>query len=105
MAYAIQITEDADRQLRSLTVRDQRIVETGIGARLSFQPTFLSRSVKRLRPNPFAEYELRLGDLRVLYNVVEATVTVVVVLVGKKSGNTLLIEGVPFDGHQDRPAG
>ena len=38
-------------------------------ARLRDQPTTPTRAIKRLRPNPFAEYELRVGDLRVLYNV------------------------------------
>jgi len=38
------------------------------------QPTSPTRAIKRLRPNPLAEFELRVGDLRVLYNVEEAEV-------------------------------
>jgi mRNA-degrading endonuclease RelE of RelBE toxin-antitoxin system len=71
MAFKITITEDADRQLRSLPAREQRIVETAIQSRLEHQPATPTRAIKKLRPNPFAEFELRAGNLRVLYNVDE----------------------------------
>ncbi len=57
-----------------------------------------------MRPNPLAGYELRLGDLRVLYNVDEANAEVVVVAVGRKVGNALIVEGKEFYGHQMDPA-
>jgi mRNA-degrading endonuclease RelE of RelBE toxin-antitoxin system len=69
MLYKITITEDADRQLRSLPAWELRILEAAIQARLEHQPTTPRKVVKPLRPNPLAEYELRAGDLRALYNV------------------------------------
>jgi mRNA interferase RelE/StbE len=69
MAFRISITDEADRQLQELTARERRILEAAVIARLEHQPTTQTRAVKRLRPNPFAEFELRVGDLRVLYNV------------------------------------
>jgi mRNA-degrading endonuclease RelE of RelBE toxin-antitoxin system len=102
MPYKITITEDADRQFRALPVRDQRILEAAILSRLVHQPTTETKAIKRLRPNPLAEFELRAGDLRALYNVEGAEV--VVLIVGRKVGNTLIVEGEEFHGHQDHPA-
>jgi mRNA interferase RelE/StbE len=101
MPFSITITEDAERQHRSLEARVQRIVEDAVFAKLTNDPTTATRSIKRLRPNPFAEFELRVGSWRVLYNVED--VTVVVLLVGRKAGNKLIVEGVEFHGHQDYP--
>src|SRR5262249_14692515 len=69
MPFKISITEDADRQLRSLPAREQRILEAAVQARLEHQPTTPTKAIKRLRPNPLAEFELRAGDLCALYNV------------------------------------
>jgi hypothetical protein len=60
-----------------------------------------TKAVKRLRPNPFAEFELRVGDLRVLYNIEGAEV--VLLAVGRKVGNKLIVKGVEFHGHQEHP--
>jgi len=101
MPFKITITDDADRQLRSLPVRDQRILEAAILSRLEHQPTTATKAIKRLRPNPLAEFELRAGDLRGLYNVEGDEV--VVLIVGRKVGNKLIVEGEEFHGHQDNP--
>src|SRR5262249_30625586 len=69
MAFQLTITDDADEQFRWLTIREQRVLEAAIETRLRDQPAVLTKAVKRLRPNPLAEYELKVGDLRALYNV------------------------------------
>ena len=99
MPFKITITEDADRQLRFLPAREQRILEAAVQARLEHQPTTPTRAIKRLRPNPLAHYELRAGGLRALYNVEGDEV--VIVIVGRKVGNKLVVEGEEFHGHQD----
>lgn len=101
MAFRITITADADRQLRALSVREQRILEAAIVGRLRNAPSSPTRAIKRLRSNPLAEFELRVGDLRVLYNV-EAD-EVILLIVGKKSGNALIVEGEEFHAHQADP--
>lgn len=101
MPYKITITEDADRQFRSLPAREQRILEAAIRSRLEHEPTKPTKAIKRLRPNLFADFELRVGDLRVLYNADEGEV--VVLLVGRKVGNKLIVEGEEFHAHQDHP--
>jgi hypothetical protein len=49
-----------------LPARDQRILEPAILARLQHQPMTPTKAIKRLRPNPLAEFELRVGNLRAL---------------------------------------
>lgn len=101
MPFKITITEDADRQYRSLPVREQRILEAAIQSRLKPKPTTASKAIKRLRPNPLAAFELRAGNLRALYNVEGDEV--VLLIVGRKVGNKLIVEGEEFYGHQDNP--
>jgi mRNA-degrading endonuclease RelE of RelBE toxin-antitoxin system len=101
MSFRITITEDADRQYRSLPAREQRILEAAIQSRLEHEPTKPAKAIKRLRPNPLANFELRAGDLRALYNV-EAN-EVIILIVGRKVGNKLIVEGEEFHGHQDHP--
>ena len=101
MAFTISITAEAERQFRSLPVREQRILEAAVRSRLEHRPATTSRAIKRLRPNPLAEFELRAGDLRALYNVEGEEV--VILIVGRKDGNMLIVEGEEFHGHQDNP--
>jgi mRNA-degrading endonuclease RelE of RelBE toxin-antitoxin system len=101
MPFRISITEDADRQFRSLQIREQRILEAAIVSRLEHQPTTPTKAIKRLRSNPLAEFELRAGNLRVLYNVEGEEV--VILIVGRKVGNKLIVEGEEFYGHQEHP--
>jgi mRNA-degrading endonuclease RelE of RelBE toxin-antitoxin system len=101
MAFKISITADAEDQLRALPARDQRVLEAAILSRLRDRPTQLTRAIKALRPNAIAGFELRVGDLRVLYNVVDDEV--ILLVVGRKVGNSLVVKGQAFHGHQDNP--
>lgn len=101
MAFQITITADAESHLQGLPAREQRTLEAAILARLRDQPTTLTRAIKKLRPNPLAEFELRVGDLRVLYNVEGEEV--ILLVVGRKVGNKLIVGGEEFHGHQDSP--
>jgi mRNA-degrading endonuclease RelE of RelBE toxin-antitoxin system len=101
MPFTITITEEADRHFRSLPARDQRFLRMAVSARLLHEPTKTTNAIKRLRPNPLAEFEMRAGNLRVLYNV-EGN-EVVILVVGRKAGNRLIVEGEEFHAHQDYP--
>jgi len=103
MEFKISITDEADKQLQGFSAREQRIVESAVFARLRHQPMLESRAIKRLRPNPLAEFELRVGDFRVLYNVEVENSEVVLLVVGRKVGNTLVVGGVEFHGHRVDP--
>jgi mRNA-degrading endonuclease RelE of RelBE toxin-antitoxin system len=102
VSFHVTITADADRQFQWLSVREQRILAAAISSRLQHQPQIPTKAIKRLRPNPLAEFELRAGDLRALYNVEEQEV--VIVAVGRKRGNSLIVEGEEFHVHQDHLA-
>ena len=101
MPFVITISDDADRQFRSLSAREQSILRAAILAKLQIEPRKTTASIKRLRPNPLAEYELRAANLRALYNVEEEEV--IILVVGKKVGNRLIVEGVEFHAHQNNP--
>ena len=62
--------------------------------------------MKTLRPNPMARRELRLpGKYRLLFDVERDARRVMVVLVGEKRGDTLLVQGRRFTAHHEsRPA-
>jgi mRNA-degrading endonuclease RelE of RelBE toxin-antitoxin system len=102
MPFRLTISEDAEQHFLALPVRDQRLLQAAIASRLQHQPTTLTRAVRRLRPNPVAEYELRAGDLRVLYDVGGEEVSILVV--GRQVGNKLIVAGEVFRGHQDHPS-
>src|SRR5690348_7476930 len=101
MPFKIPIPDDAERLVRCLPACEQRILEVAILPRLEHEPTTATNAIKRLRPNPLAEFELRAGDLRALYNVEGEEV--VILIVGRKEGNKLIVEGEEFHGHQDHP--
>ncbi len=105
-AYAINIADEAASHLGGLTRYAQRIVLDGIELHLRHQPTQETRRVKRMRPNPVATWELRLGDYRILYDVAEEERTVNVLVVGEKRGNQLYVLGKEYTAHDsDRPTG
>ncbi|MBI4560062.1 MAG: type II toxin-antitoxin system RelE/ParE family toxin [Candidatus Hydrogenedentes bacterium] len=82
----------------TLTARDRSIIFDEIAEQLSYQPLVEMKNRKPLRPNPIAPWELRIGKLRVFYEVVSGQPNVVRILaVGKKERNRLLIGGQEID--------
>lgn len=89
--------------LRALGRKQSRAVLKQATARLSSDPRATTRHLKSLRPNPVAHRELRLlGRYRVLFRVDEAEMTVTIVLVGEKRGNSLYVQGKRFTAHESR---
>lgn len=106
MLHRITVTENAERQFKTFSARDQKSIADGIAKRLLHEPTKESKAIKKLRTNPFAEFELRLGKFRVLYNVHVADPAdpeVILLLFGEKVGNRLIVEGVEFHEHEGDP--
>lgn len=80
-----------------LTARQQAIVLDGVDAQLTHQPTVETKNRKPMRPNPLAPWELRLGDLRVYYDVEDEPEPVVYIrAVGIKERNRVRIGGEEF---------
>jgi hypothetical protein len=70
------------------------MVLDAIDAQLVHEPLVETTNRKPLRPNPIAPWEMRVGDLRVFYEVGgETPGTVTVLAVGRKEGNVLRIAG------------
>ncbi len=99
--FAINISDEAATQIGGLARYARRIVLDGIELHLRYRPTEETRRIKLLRPNDVAPWELRLGDYRVLYEVVEVERLVNVLVVGEKRGNQLFVLGREYSAHED----
>ena len=95
MAYQIEFAASVKAHLEVLTARQQSTVLDAIERQLANEPSKETRNRKPLRPNPVAPWELRVGALRVFYEVSEGPPAVVRILaVGVKVRETLQIGGV-----------
>jgi hypothetical protein len=78
--------------MRVLTTRQQVIVLDSVEKQLQDQPTLETRNRKPMRPNPLAPWELRIGNLRVYYDVETKPKYVVYIrAVGIKDRNRVII--------------
>ena len=96
MAYEIRWSPEARDHLATLPAHQRALAVDGVERHLTGQPDEPSRKLKLLRDNPLAALELRLGDLRVFYDVNENDNAIEVVAVGIKEHNCLRIAGEEF---------
>jgi mRNA-degrading endonuclease RelE of RelBE toxin-antitoxin system len=102
MAAVIIYSPEAVDQLAALSKSEQVLIVDQVERLLADQPTVHSRKRKHLRANAIAQWELRLGDLRVFYDVTREpetdaepapAKTVTIKAIGKKVHNDLWIGG------------
>jgi mRNA-degrading endonuclease RelE of RelBE toxin-antitoxin system len=94
MAYTIEFAESVKAQLRELIARQRSTILDSVERPLVHEPFVETRNRKQLRPNPVAPWELRIGDLRVFYEVAsDEPDTVRILAVGRKRGDKLYIAG------------
>ena len=93
--YHIEYTRAADEDLRYFTKREQKIIRTGIKEQLLYQPTVITtnRFPREDRSDKIADWELRVGDYRVYYNVQEAVKIVRIERITEKHGQFNLFRG------------
>lgn len=92
MRYRIEYSPDTEEHLRALTARQQSIVLDTVERQLKYQPNMETRNRKPMRPNPLAPWELRIGSLRVYYDVEDEPELVVYIrAIGIKERNTVRI--------------
>ena len=72
VAYTIEIARSVVAQIAALSGAERARVFDGIEKQLAHEPLRETRNRKPLRPNPIAPWELRLGSLRVFYDVSES---------------------------------
>jgi mRNA-degrading endonuclease RelE of RelBE toxin-antitoxin system len=97
LPYRIEYSPEASNHFAFVTARQQSIVFDGVDEQLSYEPTVETRNRKRMRPNPLASWELRIGDLRVYYDVADNPPTVMILAIGIKRGNCVYIGGEGVD--------
>ncbi len=97
MRYRIEYSRPAVSHLRALTAREQRTIVDAVERSLGAEPTVETRHRKRMRPNPVAPWELRVGDFRVYYDVEEREesedASIEVLAIGRKQRNRVFIGG------------
>jgi mRNA interferase RelE/StbE len=81
MPFAVVLAPEAVDDLRRLTANVRAAVRTALETHLRHEPKKTSRSrIKRLRGLLRPQYRLRVGDIRVFYDVSGATVEVLAVV-------------------------
>jgi len=94
LRYRIEFSPEAEEHLQGLTAREQARVLDHVERRLAHRPMERTRNRKRMRANPLAPWELRIGDLRVYYDVQASPVpTVLIRAIGVKEHGQLRIAG------------
>ena len=92
MPFRIEYSPAAEDHLRVLTARQRTTVFDAVDRQLAHQPNMETRNRKPMRPNPIAPWELRIGTLRVYYDIEEEPASRVIVLaVGKKIRNRVFL--------------
>jgi len=91
--YEIDYTVRAKEELTWFKKHEQNEIIDEIETQLRYEPTVETRNRKRMRPNATAEWELRIGNFRVLYDVDEQVRIVDIERVGLKRGNTFFFRG------------
>lgn len=95
--YRIEYSPPAQGHLTALEARQRATVLDKVDVQLIHEPTTVTRNRKPLQPNPLARFELRIGDLRVYYEVDEKERLVEIRAVGIKDRNRVLIGGEEVD--------
>lgn len=94
MGYKIDFADSTKEHLRYLTASQRAIVFDTVKKQLVHEPFVKTRNRKNLEEHPIAPWELRIGDLRVFYDLSPEEADVVEILaVGFKKGNRLFIAG------------
>ncbi len=96
MGRTIVLSPDCFRQCKKLNARDRSRLREALVASLSEDDATVE-TLHRFhlrRPSEYADFELRVADMRVFYRVAGKEVRVV--LIGRKKGSHLLVDGRRF---------
>lgn len=95
--FRIEHSPEVKAHLTHRTGAQRATVIDAIDVQLLHQPTVITRNRKPLDPNPYAQFELRVGKLRVYYEVDEGARVVLVRGVAIKDRNRIVMGGVEID--------
>jgi mRNA interferase RelE/StbE len=96
MAFEIVLAPQAVISLKSLSVPVRTGVQEALELHLTHEPTKVSKSrIKRLQGLSQPQYRLRVGDIRVFYDVTETQVQVLAVVTKADAQAWLTEQGTP----------
>jgi mRNA-degrading endonuclease RelE of RelBE toxin-antitoxin system len=91
--FRIEINEEAKLDFFYYPASERKLIASELRLQLLHQPSSPTKNRKPLRDNPVASWELRIGRFRVFYEIDEGARTVMIVAVGHKEHNVLLVCG------------
>jgi mRNA interferase RelE/StbE len=96
MVFEIILAPTAATALKNLSVPIQTGITKALEVHLTHEPTKVSKSrIKRLRGLTQPQYRLRVGDIRVFYDVTESQVQVLAIVTKAEAQSWLDQEGRP----------
>jgi mRNA interferase RelE/StbE len=96
MSYEIVLAPEAVLDFKALDANTRAIVRDAIETHLRHQPAKTSRSrIKRLRGLRRPQYRLRVGDVRVFYDVAQSTVEILAIVAKSEMESWLARVGSP----------
>jgi mRNA interferase RelE/StbE len=96
MSFAIVLAVEAVEDFKGLKANVRADVRSALEAHLRHEPTKLSRSrIKRLRSLRKPQYRLRVGEVRIFYDVTETTVEVLAIVTRSEAESWLAQFGRP----------
>ena len=102
MRFALILAPSAVAEYRGLSAFHRAQVRDAMDRHLRFEPLRVSRSrIKRLRGLRKPQYRLRVGGIRVFYDVTEGEVHVLAIVTKEAAGEWLQAEGLPH--HEGGP--
>lgn len=94
MNYQIEYLPITKDHFRALTTRQCRIVLEAVIKQLTNDPNIKTKNRFPMRSNSMASWELRLGNLRIYYDIEDTSEpTVYILAIGVKEGNQVRIGG------------
>jgi mRNA interferase RelE/StbE len=95
MRFAIVLAPEALEDLKALTAHARSTVMTALETHLRHEPRKTSRSrIKRLRGLSRPQFRLRVGDIRVFYDVSGASVEILAIVIKPEADSWLAQFGV-----------
>ncbi|MEM6252852.1 MAG: type II toxin-antitoxin system RelE/ParE family toxin [Cyanobacteria bacterium P01_D01_bin.156] len=91
--YDIEYTPTAIADLTYFHKHEQVTILEGIEVQLRHEPTTETRNRKRMRENAVAEWELRISEFRVLYDVDNEVRIVEIRRIAEKQNNAFFFQG------------
>jgi mRNA interferase RelE/StbE len=96
VAFDIMLAPQAAANLKRLSARLRSIVLQAVEIHLRYEPAKISRSrIKRLRGMRQPQYRLRVGEVRVFYDIMNSTVEILAIVAKSEAERWLRQYGEP----------